>query len=75
MKKKDKVLSLASLGANESIVGVKSTDGHGSVRIYKKVSEPEDIEIKDIPVTTRVAKPTKIAKVPKGDSVIGFEFM
>ena len=75
MKKKDKVLSLASLGANESIVGVKSTDGNGSVRIYKKVSEPEDIEIKDIPVTTRVAKPTKIAKVPKGDSVIGFEFM
>lgn len=73
MKRKDKVLSLAALTTTESIIGVKSMDASGSIKIYKKISEPEVVDIKDIPVTTRAAKPTKIAKVPKGDSVIGFE--
>ena len=34
---------------------------------------PVDININSIDVTTRVAKPEKLVKLPKGDTVITFK--
>jgi hypothetical protein len=41
--------------------------------VYRKNSEPEEISLKDIKVSTRIAKGEKIIKTPKGDKVIAYK--
>ena len=72
MKRKDDVLSLINLEKNEQLVGIKSVCKTDKVLVYKKNSQPEVIELKDLPVSTRVAKADKIIKTPKGDSVLSY---
>lgn len=70
MSRKDESLPLISLEGNERLVTILSGNKDDTVRVYKKISEFIDVPVSDIPVTTRVAKATKIVKNPKGDSVI-----
>ena len=72
MKRKDDVLSLINLESNETLVGIKSVSREDKVIVYKKKTEPETIEVMDIPVLTRVAKAEKIIKTPKGDLVLSY---
>ena len=73
MKKKDLPLPLINLNSNEELIGVCAVDPKDTVRIYRKLSDPIEIAMKDVKITTRVAKADKIVKLPKGDSVVGFE--
>ena len=70
MSRKDDSLPLISLEGNERLVTILSGNRDDTVRIYKKISEFSDIPVSDIPITTRVAKATKIVKNPKGDHVV-----
>lgn len=73
MNRKEKPLSLIALDTNESLVGIASVGKDDSIMVYRKHSDPELIDIKDIKVTTRVAKGEKMVKTPKGDSVIAYK--
>lgn len=72
MKRKDEVLSLINLEKNETLVGIKSVSRNDKVIIYKKNSHPETIEVKNMPISTRVAKAEKYVKTPKGDCVLSY---
>lgn len=75
MNRKDEPLSLIGLEANECLVGLSFVSSKDSVRVYRKKSEPIDLAIKDIPITTRAAKAIKLVKIPRGDIVTGFSVM
>ena len=72
MKRKDDVISLIKLENRESLVGVHSVNITDSVVVYKKNSEPETLELRDVPVLTRISKAEKLVKTPKGDVVLSF---
>ena len=72
MKRKDDVLSLINLENKETLVGIKSVKRDDSVIVYRKNNEPVTIELKDLKVSTRVAKAEKLIKTPKGDSVLAY---
>lgn len=73
MNRKDKPVSLISLDDNEFLVGLVSVNKGDIVTVYRKKSEPENIEIKDLEISTRIAKGTKLIKVIRGDLVTGFK--
>lgn len=66
-------LSLIALDSNEYVVGISFVSQNDSVIVYRRKSEPVEIPIKNIKLTTRVAKPEKLVKTPSGDSVVGFK--
>ena len=70
MKRKDDPLALISLESNEQLINISSVNGTEKVICYRKKSKPEIIDLKKVPVTTRIAKATKQVKTPKGDDVI-----
>lgn len=70
MKRKDPSLPLINLDDNEKLVSIVGAKDDQSICIYRKLSDPVDIKIADIPLTTRIAKAEKMVKTPKGDSVI-----
>ena len=73
MKLKEEPLPLISLDNGEELIGIKCVSKKDKVIVYKKTSQPVEISIKDINVTTRVAKPEKMVKLTKGDTVITFK--
>ena len=73
MNKKDESLSLISLSANETLVGLATVSKSDIVEVYKKKTDPERIKISDLKVSTRVASGTKIVKTTKGDSVLSYK--
>ena len=73
MQRKDEPLSLIGLDKNEILVGISSVSKNDAVMVYRKNSEPEEISLKDIKVSTRIAKGEKIIKTPKGDKVIAYK--
>ena len=70
MKKKDEPLPLVGLDDRETLVGIISAVDSDSFTFYKKQSAAEVLYMKDIPLGMRVAKATKMLKVPKGDSIV-----
>jgi DNA gyrase subunit A len=72
MNRRDEPLSLIGLDANEYLVGVSFVSKKDTVKVYRRKSEPVEVKLKDVPVTTRVAKAEKMVKTPKGDTVTGF---
>lgn len=75
MSRKDEPLCLIGLEANETLVGVAFVKKHDRVMIYRKKGDPVEVDLKDVPVTSRVAKAEKLVKLPHGDSVTGFKIM
>lgn len=73
MNRKDEPLSLIGLDSNEYLVGVGFVSVQDSVIVYRKKGDPVEIKLKDVPVTTRVAKAEKMVKTPSGDMVTGFK--
>ena len=41
--------------------------------VYKKKSEPEEIEIKNLEIGTRISKGDKLVKTGRGDSVVAYK--
>lgn len=73
MKRKSESLSLISLQGTETLIGVSTVDKGDIVKVFKKKGEPEDINIKDLPVSTRISKGDKIIKTAHGDSVVAYK--
>jgi len=73
MKRKGEAVSLIALQGNETLLGVSSVDKNDLVMVYKKKSEPEQIEIKDLEIGTRISKGDKLIKTTKGDSVVAYK--
>lgn len=71
MKKKDPLLQLITLSATETLIRTCGVDHKkDSVVVYYKNKEPEEVELKDLTMSTRKAKGTKLVRVPKGDSIV-----
>lgn len=73
MNRKDEPVSLIGLDPNEYLVGVGFVSEKDRVIIYRKKSDPIEIPLDKIPITSRVAKAEKLVKTPSGDSVTGFK--
>lgn len=73
MQRKDNTLPLITLEKNEILVGVASVSKNDIVMIYRKNSEPVQINLNEIKISTRIAKGEKMIKTPKGDSVIAYK--
>lgn len=72
MKKRDDAVSLINLDKNEFLVGVCSVSGKETVTAYMKTTAPQTFSLKDMKVSTRVAKAEKVVKTVKGDSVLSY---
>ena len=73
MQRKDDALALISLDKNETLIGISSVSKNDIAMIYRKNSEPVEISLKDIKVSTRIAKGEKMIKTPKGDKVVAYK--
>lgn len=73
MNRKDEPISLIGLDPNEYLVGVGFVSEKDRVIIYRKKSDPIEIPLSKIPITSRVAKAEKLVKTPSGDNVTGFK--
>lgn len=72
MKRKDDVLSLINLEKKDQLVGIRAVHKDDKIAIYKKKTEPVIIDLKDVPVSTRIAKADKLVKTPNGDVVLAY---
>ena len=75
MSRKDEPICLIGLESNETLVGVAFIKNRDRVMIYRKKAEPVEVDLKDVPVTSRVAKAEKLVKLPHGDTVTGFKII
>lgn len=73
MNRKDEPLSLIGLDPNEYLIGVGFVSPEDTVVVYRKKGTPVEIPLKNVSVTTRVAKAEKMVKTPSGDMVTGFK--
>jgi DNA gyrase subunit A len=73
MNRKDEPLSLIGLDPNEYLIGVGFVSPEDTVVVYRKKGTPVEIPLKNVAVTTRVAKAEKMVKTPSGDMVTGFK--
>lgn len=72
MKRREEPLSLISLDENEVLLGVNGVSKKDILVCYKRKSGAVELPIKDIPITTRIAKAEKMIKTPKGDDIVGY---
>ena len=75
MKRKDEAINLIALDKGETLVGVAGVKRGDILVCYRKKSLPVEIPIKDIKITSRVAKAEKMIKTPQGDKVIGYKII
>lgn len=73
MQRKDKLVPLIQLNANESLVGISSVSKNDTVMVYRKHSEPVELSLKELEISTRAAKGEKVVKTVKGDSVVAYK--
>lgn len=73
MKRKQEPLTLISLNKGEKLLGVVGVQKTDTLVAYRKKSDPEELDVDSIPVTTRVAEPKKMVKTPKGDEVVAYQ--
>lgn len=70
MKRKDEPLALLSLENGEQLLNVFSVSGNEKIECYRKKSKPVTVNLKDVPIKTRIAKAEKLIKTPKGDEIL-----
>lgn len=75
MDRKNEPIALIGLEPSEYLIGVGFVSMKDSVMVYRRKSEPVEIPVSSLKVTTRIAKPEKIVKTPSGDSVIAFKII
>lgn len=73
MDRRSDPIALIALEPNEYLVGVSFVSVKDSVIIYRRKSEPVELPLTKVKVTTRIAKPEKLIKTPSGDAVTGFK--
>lgn len=73
MDRKSDPISLIALDPNEYVIGISFVSVNDSVVVYRRKSDPVEIPISSMKVTTRVAKPEKLVKTPSGDNVVAFK--
>ena len=66
---------MISLEKGETLVGVAGVKRGDILVCYRKKSSPVEIPIKEIKITSRVAKAEKMIKTPQGDKVIGYKII
>lgn len=71
-KRKGEMFVLISLDNNDKLIGITSVDTDDRITVYHKYSDAEEVKVSDIPVTLRIAKPTKVVKTGNGDIIIGY---
>lgn len=71
--KRDQTVSLLPIEGKESLVGLAGVNKKDVVMVYLQNQGPETINVSDLKVSTRVAKPTKMIKTPKGERVVAFK--
>lgn len=73
MTRKDEPVCLVALEPKETLVGVGFVSMDDKLVVYRRKSKPVELSLRDIPVTSRVSKATKMVTTPKGDVVVGFK--
>lgn len=73
MERKGETMNLISLQGTETLLGVCTVDKGDTVMVFKKKSEPEQVEIKSLGIGTRASKGEKIVKTGRGDSVVSYK--
>lgn len=73
MNRKDDSINLIKLEGNETLVGLSSVNKSDAVVAYRKNNEPVQIELSELPISTRISKGEKYVKTPKGDFVVGYK--
>lgn len=73
MTKNDNSLSLLKLDDSDTLVGIVSVKQDDSVIIYKKNSEKETVNLREVPVLSRASKAEKMVRCGRGDMVIGYK--
>lgn len=71
-KRKGELFVLISLDSNDRLIGIVSVDKPDKITVYHKYSDPEIVDVVDLPVALRIAKPTKVIKTGNGDILIGY---
>lgn len=75
MKRKDEAISLIALENGETLLGVRGVLNKDKLICYRKKSGAVELLVKDVPMTTRVAKAEKMIKTPKGDIIIAYKII
>ena len=73
MERRDSPMSLITLSAREDLIGVSTVSKKDKLIIYKKLSEPVEINMSDIPIKARLSSGEKIVKIDKGDSIVSYK--
>lgn len=73
VERKSGMLNLINLDEGEQLVGILSVNRGSVITIYKKSGEPQEIELSDMTISTRVSKADKIIKLRRGDAVIAYK--
>lgn len=71
MYRKSDAMNLIPLDNNESLKLIMPVERDWTMTVYKKSSEPVTINMSDVPILTRAAKPKKMVNVAKGDFIAG----
>lgn len=73
MERRDAPISLIKLSQREELIGVSTVSKKDKIIIYKKLSEPTTIDVKDIPVKARLSSGEKVFKLDKGDTIVSYK--
>ena len=73
MERRDSPISLIKLSQREELIGVSTVSLKDKIIIYKKISDPITIDVKDIPVKARLSSGEKVFKLDKGDSIVSYK--
>nr|DAT84361.1 MAG TPA: DNA topoisomerase 2 alpha [Caudoviricetes sp.] len=71
-KRKGDLFVLIPLDTNDKLIGITSVNRDDKITVYHKYSDSEVVSVVDLPVSLRIAKPTKIVKTGNGDIILGF---
>lgn len=69
MARKSEAVNLIPLEGKETLRVILPIHKKDKITVYKKSSDPVELDVSDIPIMTRVAKPKKMVSVAKGDYV------
>lgn len=73
MERRDAPISLIKLSQREELIGVSTVSKKDKIILYKKLSEPTTIDVKDIPVKARLSSGEKVFKLGKGDAIVSYK--
>ena len=73
MERRDSPISLITLSQREELIGVSTVSKKDKIIVYKKLSDPVEISMKDIPVKARLSSGEKVLKLAKGDMIVSYK--